>query len=112
MREIIKQCLRNDLKDISLNHIQIKKGDVGNCSIEVIESDPVSLTSYIYLNESDRDKDYEVLLKLIKKAESIILMNENKKGVFEADLKKPKPGGFINNIINENESINKPKELM
>lgn len=68
--EFINHSLRQDVGSIlELNLTdkdRIYKGNVGGKSIEVIESE-CTVTSYIYKNEEDRDKDLETLNALIFK---------------------------------------------
>jgi hypothetical protein len=60
--------LKNDLKDITKNiaGFEISKGNVSGNSIEIIEKETQSESSYVYYDrDGDRDKDYELLLELI-----------------------------------------------
>ena len=44
------------------NHLDFKKGNVGGYSIEIVESDPESHTSFIYYeDEKARDSDFNLL---------------------------------------------------
>lgn len=65
MKELINHCLRNDLKEIQKSNPEISKGDTGNYSIEVKETNPIALSSYVYPNQKDRDKDFESLTKML-----------------------------------------------
>jgi hypothetical protein len=60
--------LKNDLKDITKNitGFEISKGNVSGNSIEIVEKETQSESSYVYYErDGDRDKDYELLLELI-----------------------------------------------
>ena len=61
--------LKNDLKELSqkVKDIEISKGDVSGNSIEITELETNSQSSYVYYDRAgDRDRDYELLLELIK----------------------------------------------
>jgi len=62
---MINQALEKDIKDLVFEDksLLIKKGTVGGFSIEVESETYISFDSYIYKNESDRDKDFEILWK-------------------------------------------------
>lgn len=46
--------------------IEFKKGTVGGYSIEIVESDPESHTSFIYYDdEKKRDSDFDLLSQLM-----------------------------------------------
>jgi len=65
----VNVVLKNDLKDLTenVNKFKVSKGSVSGNSIEVLDKDTQSQSSYIYYDRnSDRDKDYELLLELIK----------------------------------------------
>lgn len=61
--------LKNDLKELTekIKDIEISKGDVSGNSIEIIEVETNSQSSYVYYDRADdRDRDYELLLELIE----------------------------------------------
>lgn len=69
----------NGFKNVVLNReckklievaINVEKGDVGGCSIEIETDNPIAYDSYLYQGrtaESDRDKDFEILKEMFKK---------------------------------------------
>ena len=65
----VNVVLKNDLKDLTenVNKFEVSKGSVSGNSIEVLDKETQSQSSYIYYDRnSDRDKDYELLSELIK----------------------------------------------
>jgi len=65
----INVVLERDLKELSNNitGFEITKGDVSGFSIEVVEIETNSQSSYVYYDrDAERDNDYELLLELIE----------------------------------------------
>jgi len=65
----VNVVLKNDLKNITKNidGFEISKGSVSGNSIEITEKSTQSESSYVYYErDGDRDKDYELLLEIIK----------------------------------------------
>ncbi len=65
----VNVVLKNDLKELkeNVNNFEISKGDVSGNSIEIMDNTTQSQSSYVYYDrKGDRDKDYELLLELIK----------------------------------------------
>lgn len=57
VREMASLIIENDL--------DFKKGTVSGCSIEIIETNPESFTSFTYYgDEVGRDSDFDILTKL------------------------------------------------
>jgi hypothetical protein len=68
-KAFVNIVLKNDLKELSqkVKTIEITKGDVSGNSIEVIEIETNSQSSYVYYDKvTERDSDYELLLELIE----------------------------------------------
>jgi len=65
----VNVVLKNDLKNITKNidGFEISKGSVSGNSIEITEKSTQSESSYVYYErDGDRDKDYDLLLEIIK----------------------------------------------
>ena len=65
----VNVVLKNDLKNITKNidGFEISKGNVSGNSIEITEKNTQSESSYVYYErDGDRDKDYDLLLEIIK----------------------------------------------
>jgi hypothetical protein len=65
----VNVVLKNDLKNITKNidGFEISKGNVSGNSIEITEKSTQSESSYVYYErDGDRDKDYDLLLEIIK----------------------------------------------
>lgn len=63
-------ALKREANNLINNIESLEIGDIGGLSIEIITDDPTSFESYIYQGknaESDRDHDFEVLKKMLKK---------------------------------------------
>lgn len=62
--------LQKEHKDVMVAAINLGKGDVGGCSIEIETDNPIAFESYLYKGktaESDRNHDFEILKKMFKK---------------------------------------------
>lgn len=69
MYDFRNSALRRDYRELLANAINLERGNVGTCSIEVETDDPKSFESYVYNGSDatkDREHDYLILEKLFK----------------------------------------------
>ena len=62
--------LQRECKELLLNAINVERGVVGGCSIEVEIKEPLSYESFLYQGknaEIDREHDFKILEELMKK---------------------------------------------
>ncbi len=75
MKTIINVTLKKDLPVLleTNNIVSIKKNEFDLSSrfaIDITEREPVSVSTYVYNSESDRDKDFANVERIIKESES------------------------------------------
>jgi len=60
--------LKREVNDLLIKSININKGEIGGCSIEIEIKEPLSYDSFLYQGknaESDRNHDFQILEELL-----------------------------------------------
>jgi hypothetical protein len=65
MMEFNNKKLQASISKIIENDYPLSKGNISGYSIEIIEPEPLSYTSFIYYeNEDKRDEDFEIIKQI------------------------------------------------
>ena len=73
MKNLKNPTLKRDIMESLINVSSAKKNEYNQAerfSIDIEESEPLSVSSYVYTTESERDADLAILQELIKQKEN------------------------------------------